>query len=152
MRFKISAILICLTLCAVQADESKGNPTLEKKQLVILASHGAKVPISVEVARTDKEHTYGLMYRDAMGENDGMLFIFDADGYRNFWMKNTRMALSIAYISSNGTINEIYEMKPLDVSITYPSAFPCRYALEMNKGWFAKKGIKPGSKVVINFK
>jgi uncharacterized protein len=136
----------------IAAETGKGNPTLEKKELIIIASHGAKVPVTVEYARTPTEQTYGLMFRDSVGADEGMLFVFDADGYRNFWMKNTKVPLSIAYISSRGVILDIYDMKPFDISVTYPSLYPCRYALEVNQGWFAKKGIKKGSKVIFDAK
>jgi hypothetical protein len=65
-------------------------------------------------------------------------------------MKNTKIPLSIAYIDASGTIRELYDMKPLDISITYPSKHPVRYALEVNKGWFKKNKIHIGSKIFFN--
>jgi uncharacterized membrane protein (UPF0127 family) len=156
MRFKKSVIFVLLAVFTapafLSAQNGKGNPVLEKKQMFIIASHGAKVPLTVECARTPTEQTYGLMFRESVGAEEGMLFVFDSDGYRNFWMKNTKIPLSIAYISAKGVILEIYDMKPYDISVTYRSMYPCRYALEVNQGWFAKKGIKPGSKVIFDAK
>lgn len=152
MHFKksLTAIIILLTGIAVSAQ--MGNPVLPKMKITIFADNSSKVSLTVECARSQSEQTYGLMYRDKMGENEGMLFFFDSDGYRNFWMKNTKLPLSLAYISGRGDIMEIYDMKPLDTSVTYPSKYPCRYVLEVNQGWFRKNGIKVGSQVIINSK
>ncbi|TFH42838.1 MAG: DUF192 domain-containing protein [Chrysiogenales bacterium] len=90
------------------------------------------------------------MYRTHMDRDRGMLFIFEREGILNFWMKNTHLPLSIAYIGSDGIINEMYDMKPFDVSITYPSRKPARYALEVNRGWFAANGIGRGARMIFN--
>jgi uncharacterized protein len=151
MHFKILLLMITL-LFGASVYAQTGNPVLQKMKIVVFADNSSKVTLTVECARSQSEQTYGLMFRDRLGENDGMLFFFDSDGYRNFWMKNTRIPLSIAYISSRGDIMEMYDMKPLDTSITYPSKYPCRYVLEVNQGWFKKNGIKVGSQVIINNK
>ena len=79
-----------------------------------------------------------------------MLFIFTHEQRLNFWMKNTYIPLSIAYISIDGKINEIYDMKPLDISITYPSNLPAKYALEVNQGWFARNNISKNCRIIFN--
>ena len=99
--------------------------------------------IRVEVARTEEDRARGLMERKSLGKNEGMLFIFDEEGYHGFWMKNTRLPLSIAFITREGKIVSITDMKPLDLSVHDPP-HPILYALEMNKGWFAANGIKAG--------
>jgi len=104
----------------------------------------------VEVADTEVLRSRGLMFRRSLASDSGMLFVFDDDAPRRFWMKNTYLPLSIAYVGSNGIIHEIYDMEPLDISKTYPSAMPARYAIEAHKGWFKRHGIVPGCRVVFD--
>ncbi len=99
--------------------------------------------IRVEVAKTGENRARGLMERKSLGKNEGMLFIFDEEGYHGFWMKNTYLPLSIAFMTKDGKIVSITDMKPLDLSTHNPPQ-PILYALEMNKGWFAANGIKAG--------
>ena len=102
--------------------------------------------IRAEVARTPDERGTGLMHRKTMPTNDGMLFQFDEAAPQCFWMKNTLLPLSIAFIDEDGTVVNIDDMKPQTLE-SHCSAKPVRYVLEMNEGWFAKRGIKPGSKL-----
>ncbi len=111
---------------------------------ITLSVNGNK--LTAEVASTEATRTQGLMYRRILPENRGMLFVFPDALPRAFWMKNTYVPLSIAYLDDAGVIINITDMKPLTTN-TYPSAGPARYALEMNQGWFARRGIKPGAKV-----
>ncbi len=108
------------------------------------------IKLKVETAETDMERQIGLMYRKKLPPDQGMLFIFQKEEKLSFWMKNTCIPLSIAYISENGIINEIYDMKPLDISIVYPSKKKAKFALEVNRGWFKKNEIKAGSKITFN--
>lgn len=109
----------------------------------------SKDTAAVEIADTEDKRNLGLMFRNYLDSNSGMLFVFKDANKRTFWMKNTYIPLSIAYISDDGTINEIYDMKPLDISVVYPSRRPAKYALEMNKGWFDKHNIAVGCKVLL---
>jgi len=102
--------------------------------------------IHAEVAQTDEQRAIGLMHRPSMPTNAGMLFIFEQLQPQCFWMKNTLLPLSIAFIADDGSIVNIAEMKPQTLD-SHCSDKPVRYALEMNQGWFAKRGIKPGSKL-----
>jgi len=102
--------------------------------------------IRVEVARTPGERAEGLMNRKHLGKEDGMLFIFEEEGYHSFWMKNTLIPLSIAFIDKEGRIVKITDMKPLTLD-SHPPPRPVLYALEMNQGWFSKNGIKAGDVV-----
>jgi len=104
--------------------------------------------ISVEVAKTAEETTRGLMGRKDLGKDEGMLFIFETEGHHGFWMKNTYIPLSIAFIDKEGRIVRITDMKPLTLESHLPPQ-PILYALEMKKGWFSKNGIKVGD--VIKF-
>ncbi|MBM4338898.1 MAG: DUF192 domain-containing protein [Deltaproteobacteria bacterium] len=102
--------------------------------------------IRVEVARTPGERAEGLMNRKHLGKEDGMFFIFEEEGYHSFWMKNTLIPLSIAFIDKEGRIVKITDMKPLTLD-SHPPPRPVLYALEMNQGWFSKNGIKAGDVV-----
>ena len=99
--------------------------------------------IEVEIADDAESRRTGLMHRKSMDENRGMLFVFDSDQKLSFWMKNTLIPLSIAYISSDGEILEIYDMKPESLR-PVESVNSVRYALEMNRGWFERNGIEAG--------
>ena len=99
--------------------------------------------LNVEVAQTAQEHSIGLMFRPSMPTNDGMLFIFDRPGQQCFWMKNTLIPLSVAFLADDGSVVNIENMAPQTLD-GHCSAKPVRFVLEMNEGWFAKRGIKPG--------
>jgi uncharacterized protein len=102
--------------------------------------------IDAQVALTPEQRQIGLMWRKAMPAHEGMLFIFDAPTKQCFWMKNTLIPLTTAFVDDDGTIVNLEDMKP-QTTDPHCSAKPVRYVLEMNKGWFAKKGIKPGTKL-----
>ena len=99
--------------------------------------------IRVEVAKTEEERSRGLMERASLGKDEGMLFIFEAEGIHGFWMKNTLLPLSIAFIDKEGNIVQITDMEPRTLSVHDPPK-PVLYALEMNRGWFATNRIKAG--------
>lgn len=88
------------------------------------------------------------MFRSGLAPDSGMLFVFDREEIRFFWMKNTWIPLSIAYIRSDGVITDILEMAPGDTTTRYPSTRPARFALEMNAGWFLARDIRPGDTVL----
>ena len=102
--------------------------------------------ITVEIAETQEDQEKGLMGRESMAEDHGMLFVYDRDSKKSFWMKNTKIPLSIAYIATDGTIREIYDMEPLSTRIV-ESRYSVRYVLEVNQGAFQRHGIKEGDKV-----
>lgn len=102
--------------------------------------------IKAEVAQTEEQRQIGLMHRKDMPVTDGMLFVFEQKAQRCFWMKNTLLPLSIAFLADDGTVVNIADMQPQKLD-SHCSEQPVRYALEMNQGWFAKRGIKPGSKI-----
>ena len=101
--------------------------------------------LQVMVAQTPEQLSTGLMFRKTMGTNDGMLFVFDEPGQQCFWMKNTLLPLSVAFIDDTGTVANIDDMKPQTLD-SHCSTRPVRFVLEMNVGWFEKRGIKAGSK------
>lgn len=102
--------------------------------------------IQAEVAQTPDEHAIGLMFRKAMGTSEGMLFVFEAPATQCFWMKNTLLPLSVAFVADDGSIVNLDDMKPQTLD-SHCSTKPVRFVLEMNQGWFAKRGIKAGAKL-----
>jgi uncharacterized membrane protein (UPF0127 family) len=103
--------------------------------------------ISAEVADDDKERMTGLMFRKKLDPDSGMLFVMPRAEHASFWMRNTLIPLSVAYISPDGIILEIHDMKPLDET-PIPSHFDnIAYALEMDLGWFSKNGIFPSDRL-----
>lgn len=103
--------------------------------------------IDAQVAATPQQRQTGLMFRTDMPQNEGMLFVFEQAARQCFWMKNTPSPLTAAFVADDGTIVNLADMKPLSTD-SHCSDKPVRYVLEMNVGWFAKKGIKPGSRLV----
>lgn len=102
--------------------------------------------IDAQVALTPEQREIGLMQRKDMPQHEGMIFIFEQPSQQCFWMKNTLLPLTAAFVADDGTIVNLADMKPQTLE-SHCSTQPVRYVLEMNKGWFAKKGIKAGSKL-----
>jgi uncharacterized protein len=102
--------------------------------------------IDTQLALTPEQREIGLMFRREMPQQEGMLFVFEQPGTQCFWMKNTLLPLTAAFIDDNGVIINLADMKP-QTTDSHCSNKPVRYVLEMNVGWFAKKGIKAGSKL-----
>lgn len=99
--------------------------------------------ITTELAITPKELRQGLMHREALAEGEGMLFLFTREEILSFWMKNTKIPLSIGFFDGQRRLINIEEMSPDDLSLHYSKA-PALYALEVPQGWFKRHGIKPG--------
>jgi uncharacterized membrane protein (UPF0127 family) len=104
--------------------------------------------MEIEIARTEEERAQGLMYRKSLDDGKGMLFIFERDEILSFWMKNTLIPLSIAFIASDGRILEIRDMEPESLS-PVRSGRSARYALEVPRGWFSRTGVKPGDRFLF---
>jgi len=102
--------------------------------------------IHAEVAADMSSRMTGLMHRKSMAQNDGMVFVFEESAPQCMWMKNTLIPLSVAFIDDAGVIINIADMKP-QTEDSHCATRPARYALEMNKGWFAQRGVKPGTKL-----
>jgi uncharacterized membrane protein (UPF0127 family) len=102
--------------------------------------------IQAEVASTDATRTRGLMFRKELAPNSGMLFVFEQPSMQCFWMRNTLLPLSIAFILDDGTITNIADMAPMTEN-SHCSTAPVRYTLEMEQGWFEKHGITAGKKI-----
>ena len=109
---------------------------------------GAAATVRVELAITDDEVRTGLMHRESMDEDVGMLFLFDPPSHTGFWMKDTLIPLDIAYIDSEGTIKEIVRGEPLNQTVLRPQ-LPYWYVLEVNAGWFERHGLGVGDRAII---
>ena len=103
-------------------------------------------PIQVYVARSDEQRALGLMHRREMAEDEGMLFMCDRSAVQKFWMKDTPLPLSIAFVDEDGTILKIADLEPHDLE-SESSEHPVRFVLEVNQGWFAQRGIAPGARL-----
>jgi uncharacterized membrane protein (UPF0127 family) len=102
--------------------------------------------IRAQLAITPMQRQIGLMHRHEMPTHEGMLFVFDEASQQCFWMRNTLIPLSIAFLADDGTVVNLADMKPQSDD-SHCSAKPVRYVLEMNQGWFAKRGVKPGTRI-----
>jgi uncharacterized protein len=129
--------LLAFAVCA-QAQQPQSLPTTT----LSVGMHNIKA----QVALTPVQRHTGLMFRREMATHEGMLFIFEYPESQCFWMRNTPLPLSIAFLADDGTVEQLADMKPHDDN-THCSTKPVRFALEMNQGWFAKRGVKPGTKI-----
>src|SRR5690606_15262665 len=123
------------------AQEAQPNPTLPQVSL-----QAGIHRIKAEVAATQNERARGLMMRKSLAPNSGMLFVFQHAAVHCFWMKNTLIPLTIAFLDGDGTIATLADMEPHDETSHCP-ARAVRYALEMEQGWFARRGIKTGDRI-----
>ena len=143
LRLDIKRLLASVLLVTSFAAQAQDSPQLNLERIKLTAGMHR---LDVQVAATPEQRQIGLMFRKDMPQHEGMIFIFDQPAQQCFWMKNTLLPLSTAFIADDGTIVNIEDMKPL-VLDSHCSAKPVRFVLEMNKGWFAKKGVQAGSKL-----
>jgi uncharacterized protein len=151
--------LLLLAGCG-DRDESRAAvpppPVHWDRAAALVASAGDTVRIQVEVAETDEQRAYGLMSRDHLPEDAGMIFLHEREqpAEAAFWMFNTRIPLDIAYLDAGGRIVSIVQMQPCTSPYpqycpTYPSGAPFQAALEMNLGWFERHGFRVGDQVTL---
>jgi uncharacterized membrane protein (UPF0127 family) len=136
------AALLCLLLAGAGSSFAQDGP----QKLPTIPLNAGMYIIQAEVAQTAEQRSIGLMNRPAMASNEGMLFVFERPGEQCFWMKNTLLPLSIAFLADDGTVVNIEDMKAQTLD-SHCSRKEVRFALEMNQGWFARRGIKAGSKL-----
>ena len=103
-------------------------------------------PVTVEVADDEAKRQRGLMFRESLPEDHGMLFVYDSERQLSFWMRNTLIPLDVAFIDAGGRIVDIQQMEPM-TDETHTTRAPAMYALEMNRGWFAEHGVEVGDTV-----
>lgn len=137
--------IVILQAALVSCKDDSRLPTME---LMIQRGDGSEVAVVAEIADTQETRNRGFMEREQIPDGTGMLFVFERDQILRFWMKNTPHPLSIAYIDSTGKIRDIYHMTPFSMA-NWTSTVSVRYALEVPQGWFEKKSITVGDKVVI---
>jgi uncharacterized membrane protein (UPF0127 family) len=128
---------------AAPGTPTPGQASLPTAAATITKSDGEKLLMTIELARTPQEQETGLMGRQNVPDETGMLFIFKQPGQVGFWMKDTPLALSIAFIDQNGKILDIQDMESFSLEVHSPGR-NYLYALEVAKGYFARKGVKPG--------
>ena len=146
------ALLLALAVACGGGGDSKGgddgDATLSTATITLIDVAGNRTELTVELARTAAERSRGLMFRESLAEDRGMLFVFEQETKAGVWMKNTKIPLSIAFIDGKGTILETQEMEALSEQLHAP-ARPYRYALEVNQGWFERRGLGLGDRVEI---
>ncbi|MDZ7727839.1 MAG: DUF192 domain-containing protein [Dehalococcoidia bacterium] len=116
--------------------------------LEVRDGQGNTAEVSAELAVTPEQRQRGLMFREELGEDDGMLFLFPGQSSTGFWMRNTYVPLDIAYLGEDGTVQEIRHGVPESEEVLTPEE-PYRYVLEVNRGWFEENGFGVGDRVVI---
>ena len=145
-RRTVSSVAVLLTLLGLLfagSATAQDGPQLNLRRVELTAGMHR---IDAQVAQSPQERQIGLMHRKEMPPHEGMLFIFEQPATQCFWMKNTLLALTAAFVADDGTIVNLADMKP-QTEDSHCSAKPVRYVLEMNQGWFAKRSIKAGAKL-----
>lgn len=138
------AVTVLLALCVgTSAASAQEGPQLNLQRVELTAGMHR---IDAQVAATPQQRQTGLMHRKEMPQQEGMLFVFEQPATQCFWMRNTLLPLTAAFVEDDGTVVNLADMKPLTED-SHCSAKPVRYVLEMNQGWFAKRGIKAGAKL-----
>lgn len=142
----IALLIFTLILFSSSCKESR----LKKKVLNITKKDGTTIQLKAELAITPEERQYGFMNRKNIPDGTGMLFVFENDQILSFWMKNTPSPLSIAYITTNGEIKDIFDMTPFSLASITSTGY-VKYALEVPQGWYKKTDISAGDKLVLDF-
>lgn len=140
---------LVMAACGDDNADPAATPTAARGLItarLTVESDGRSATISVEIAATRREREQGLMFRQQLAEDAGMLFLFPSDDSIGFWMRNTYVPLTIAYVDASGRVLELRDGRPLDESILRPSQ-PYRFVLEVNQGWFERHGFGPGARI-----
>lgn len=128
-------------------------PKISNKNLNdVTIDNGKKIiKLNVEIADENQERQKGMMFREKLDENSGMLFVFDEEGNRTFWMKNTMISLDMIFIDKNFRIIDIKNAVPCDAEpcVLYKSSMPALYVLEVNSNFSAKNNVKVGDKIIF---
>jgi uncharacterized membrane protein (UPF0127 family) len=139
----IASLVLALAATLVGLAQAQDQPQMDLPRIKISAGMHL---IDTQVAATPEQRSIGLMHRVNMPMAEGMLFVFEQPGQQCFWMKNTPLPLTAAFVADDGTIVNLADMTQLSTD-SHCSTQPVRYVLEMNQGWFKKKGIKAGFKL-----
>lgn len=147
MNWRRTEPLLLLALCSLVLGCERRTVTPTTTLPTTTMQIGGKT-FTLEIARNNKDREKGLMFRDAMPADHGMIFVFPDMQPRGFWMRNTRIPLDIVYVQPDGQIVSIHTMKPLDLT-SVKSGGPAMYAIELNAGIAVQLGLKPGDMVDI---
>jgi len=139
----LATAFLSLTLLCCGNSFAQAAPQMDLPRVKLTAG---MYLVDTQVAATPQQRETGLMYRRQMPQAEGMLFVFEQAGEQCFWMKNTLLPLTAAFVADDGTIVNLVDMKP-QTTDSHCSQKPVRFVLEMNQGWFAQKGIKAGFKL-----
>lgn len=140
---RLLAALIALHVFAAVPVQAQDTPQLNLPRTTLNAGMHL---IQAQVASTEPQRNTGLMHRREMPANEGMLFVFERAATQCFWMKNTLLPLSIAFLADDGTVVNLADMQPQTLD-SHCSAQPVRYVLEMNQGWFTQRGVRAGQRL-----
>lgn len=140
---KLTVSLLCLWALLTATAWAQESPQLQLPRVTLSAGMHL---INAQVAATPQQRAVGLMFRKEMPANEGMLFAFEQAAEQCFWMKNTLLPLTAAFVADDGTIVNLADMQPQSL-VSHCSTKPVRFVLEMNQGWFDKRGLKAGSKL-----
>ena len=144
---KFRSILLATLLSTLSSGLLPTTAThAQQPQLALVRLTAGMHVVQAEVADSFGTRMQGLMKRESLAPNYGMLFLFEADDRQCMWMKNTLIPLSVAFIDAQGAIVNVADMQPLSEQ-SHCSAHPARYALEMTQGWFRERGLKPGTRI-----
>jgi uncharacterized membrane protein (UPF0127 family) len=149
---RLALPLVLLSLMAITSgcgddDDEAASPATEGASVTI-SQGDLSERVRIEIAATYNQRQQGLMFRQEMAEDAGMLFVFAQDVRTGFWMKNTYLPLDIAYIGADGRVQEVRQAKPLDETVLTPGA-PYRYVIELNQGWFERHNMGIGARVTL---
>jgi uncharacterized membrane protein (UPF0127 family) len=143
MKISVSLLLSLLLGLASASTNAQNQPQLNLPRTTLsIGFH----QLQVQVAATPEQQATGLMFRTDMPAHEGMLFVFPTASQQCFWMKNTLIPLTAAFVADDGTIINLEDMQP-QTTQSHCSSKPVRFVLEMNQGWFVKKGLKAGGKL-----
>ncbi len=147
IRWILYLFFVLLSLMLPGCAREEGPDRSEDVGKITIRVNG--IPVRVEFADSHEERRQGLMFRETLPADEGMLFVFEREQLLSFWMKDTPIPLSIAFISQDGEIVDIQDMEPLDERTFHRSPRPALYALEMNQGWFGRHEVEVGDRVAF---
>lgn len=149
MNRRLAPVLLALAVAAglVAGCRREAAPVVPKGPDEYFTLRLGERTVRVQIAARPEEVQRGLMYRQSLGRDDGMLFVFTRPQQMGFWMRNTTIPLDIGYFDPAGELREIYPLHPLDERSVTSRSRQLQFALEMNQGWFRENGVKPGAKL-----
>ncbi len=144
----VVVIMLAVAFAACAKDRATGDePAVRKTVSDFFSIKVGNKTVRMQLAVLPQEQEHGLMERRDLGRDDGMLFVYAKPQQVNFWMRNTPTPLDIGYFDESGTLLEIYAMQPFDETTIPSRSAHIKFPLEMNQGWFAQNGVKPGAQL-----